>query len=119
MTYLTLVSRQASERPRAWAATMTRVVSKKCMSSRKPCPSFPTRFAWGTRTSSRAISAVSLARIPSFPWILFRVTPFASAGTMIRLKLLCFFSSGFVMHWVTMKSQTVPLVMNILLPLIT
>jgi hypothetical protein len=62
---------------------------------------------------------VSLARIPNFPWILLRVIPFAAAGTMIRLKLLCFFSSGFVMHCVTMKSQTVPLVMNVLLPLIT
>jgi len=79
----------------------------------------PRRFDCGTRTSSKAISAVSLARMPILPLILFRVMPLVSASTMIMLKLLCFFSSGFVMAWTTMKSQTVPLVMNILLPLMT
>ncbi len=80
---------------------------------------FAPQITRGTRTSSKAISAVSVARMPSLPLILVLEIPGVSAGTMIRLKRLCLFSSGLVMHWTTMTSQTVPLVMNILLPLIT
>ena len=74
----------------------------------------------GTRTWSKAISAVSLALSPILPFMGVAVIPGRSASTMMRLcRLWGEGASGSVRQKTAMKSQMVPFVMNILFPVIT
>lgn len=58
------------------------------MSWEKPFPSFPTRSVTGASTSTKTISAVFEALIPSFPWILVAWYPWALVSTRMTLRRL-------------------------------
>ena len=53
---------------------------------KKPLPTWPSTAVSGTRTSSKASSAVSDACMPSFSRRFSRITPGASMSTMNSVK---------------------------------
>ena len=61
------------------------------IATRKPSPSSPIRFSTGTGTSSRLMSPVFPARIPSLPWSVPVVRPAIPRSSMNAVTPLCFF----------------------------
>ena len=68
--------------PSACAATPGREMSKVFMATMKPMPSRPSRFAAGTRASSKTSSAVTLARMPILCSFLPKENPGVPFSTM-------------------------------------
>ena len=86
----------------------------------KPPPSAPSRFAAGTRQSSKNSSEVSCDAMP----ILWRRLPFAkplrfASTTNSEMPLCAFFGSGSVFAATMTRSQSWPFEMNVFAPLIT
>ena len=98
------------------AATDIRPLASADIATENPLPSGPSMALAGTRTPSRTSSAVAWPRSPSLPWISRRVSPGASAGT--RNALTPLWPAPPVRAKSSTTSAHVPLVMNILLPVI-
>ena len=104
------------------AATSGRVLSKVCMTPAKPFSTFtsglPRMFSKGMRQSSKRISAVSEARMPSLCSSRATVTPGCSRGTTKDLIAARPALLSTVAH-TTMWSAREPEVTKILVPLRT
>ena len=98
-------------------ARKIRSLAKFIMMARKPAFSMPMRFDAGTRQSSKASSAVSLARQPVFLSLPITSKPGVSFSTT-RSEMPPW-PSGPVRTAVVMKSARVPDVMKVFAPLTT
>ncbi len=85
------------------------------MATVKPLPTSPSRALSGTRTASKASSAVAWPRRPSLPWISVRVKPGRSVGT--RKAVMPRWPGSPVRAKTRATSAQVPLVMKVLVPL--
>lgn len=99
-------------------ATDIRPLARAAMATENPLPSAPSMALAGTRTSSRTISAVAWPRRPSLPWTVWRVSPGVSVGTR-KAETPRWPGASVDRANSSTTSAHVPLVMNILVPLMT
>ena len=92
-------------RPTAPQATGGRVKSKAAMATRNPCPSLPTTFFAGTRTSSNVIPRVSDALWPMLISLRPRVMPGEDLSTMKPVSAWVDFAFGSGLVRARMKYQ--------------
>ena len=119
--YAVATSRAPWAIPTAWAAIPGRLRSNVFIARPKPSPSAPIRFAAGTRTPSKASSAVGLPRIPILCSM--RVTSKPGVGTSTMKHESRSWrgvaGSGLVTAKTVIRSATEPWLMNRFEPVMT
>ncbi len=105
--------------PTAWAAMPGRDRSRVRIASENPSPSAPIRFAVGTRTPSKASSAVGLPRMPILCSVRSTAKPGRSVSTMKHEIRACRSAPGSVTANTVTRSATDPWLMKRFVPVIT